>query len=144
MKPDTYIMAPYPISTVTSLIPLISLCFYSVSQRIFARQRLVRHVLVATNTRNNRRNVGGIVLCMVRALSKESLWVSVCILLFLLGNVSVNTFPQQRKAFGDVVFYAVRVVSKKNKSLVLPRTYCFLVVNLTTLPRTQTTAYCVE
>jgi hypothetical protein len=50
--------------------------------------------------------------------------VVLCIL-SLLGNNSVKTFPQQRRIIGCVVFYAVRVVSKEGRLLVLPRTSCY-------------------
>jgi hypothetical protein len=64
-------------------------------------------------TCNNRR----IVRCVY-------LWVCLRICLSLLGNNSVKTFPQQRR-IGDAVFYAVRVVSKEIRWLVLPRVSCF-------------------
>jgi hypothetical protein len=44
--------------------------------------------------------------------------VGLCIL-SLLGNNSIKTFPRQRR-IGGVVFYAVRVVSKENRRLILP------------------------
>jgi hypothetical protein len=97
-----------------------------VSSRIVVRQRLGRHVTLAANTRNNRRIVGGVVFCAVHVVSKEGLWMCLCIPLSLLGIGSVNTFPLQRKIVGDLVFYAVRVVSKKSRRLVLPRTSCLL------------------
>jgi hypothetical protein len=50
------------------------------------RQRLGKHVPAATNTRNNRRNVGRVILYAVRVLSKESLWVCLRIPLLLLGK----------------------------------------------------------
>jgi hypothetical protein len=40
----------------------------------------------------------------------------------LLGNGSVKTFPQQRRLVGSVVLYAVHVVSKESRRLVLPGT----------------------
>jgi hypothetical protein len=46
---------------------------------IVARQQLGGQVPVATNTRNNRRIVGAVVLCAVRVVSNESLWVCLCI-----------------------------------------------------------------
>jgi hypothetical protein len=49
-------------------------------------------------------------------------------LLPLLGNGSVNTFPWQGRTVGGVVFYAVRIVSKGNKQLVL-RTSCIIYCN---------------
>jgi hypothetical protein len=72
---------------------------------IIARQWLGKHILAATNTGKNGRNVE----CVV---SKESLWVCLGIPLSLLGNGSVNMFPQQRRILGGVVLYAVCVVSK--------------------------------
>jgi hypothetical protein len=72
-----------------------------------ARQRLGKHVTAATNTCNNRRNVGLVIFCAVRILSKESLWVCLCVPLSLLGNSSVKTLPRQRRFVGGVVFYAV-------------------------------------
>jgi hypothetical protein len=47
-----------------------------------------------------------------------------CIPLSLLGNNSVKTFPRQGRIVGRVVFYAIRVVSKESRRLVLPRTSC--------------------
>jgi hypothetical protein len=49
-----------------------------------------------------------------------------CIPLSLLGNNSVKTLPRQRKIVGGVVFYAVYIVSKQSRRLVLPRTSCSL------------------
>jgi hypothetical protein len=50
--------------------------------------------------------------------------VCLCILVSLLGNNSVKTFPWQRRIVGGVVFYVVRVVSKESGRSVLPRTSC--------------------
>jgi hypothetical protein len=69
-----------------------------------ARKRLGKHVPAATNTRNNRRIVGCVISYAVRVLSKESLWVSLCIPLLLLGNNTVKTFPRQRRIVRSVVF----------------------------------------
>jgi hypothetical protein len=41
--------------------------------------------------------------------------------LSLQGNGYVNTFPWQRRTIGGVVLYAVHVISKESKRLVLPR-----------------------
>jgi hypothetical protein len=79
-----------------------------------ARHRFGRHVHAATNIR--------VVFYTVPVVSKESLWVYPCSPLSLLSNASANTLPQQQKTFGGVVFYAVYVVSKESKQLVLPRT----------------------
>jgi hypothetical protein len=54
--------------------------------------------------------------------------VGLCITLALLGNSSLNTFPQQRKIVGNVVFYTFRNVSKKSRRLVLPTTSCLIVL----------------
>jgi hypothetical protein len=54
-----YIMATEPISTA---------CVCTYIPPIVARQRLGRHVPVATNTRNNRIIVGGVVFYMVRVV----------------------------------------------------------------------------
>jgi hypothetical protein len=61
----------------------------------------------------------------IRSLSyKRSLWVSLRIPLLLLGHGSAKTFPRQCRIIGGVVFYAVRVVAKERKRLVLTRTSC--------------------
>jgi hypothetical protein len=77
------------------------------------RQRLGKEIPVATNSHNNRRTVQSVIFYAVRVLSKESLWVCLCIPLSLLGNNSVKTIPRPRRTVGAVVFYAVCVVSKK-------------------------------
>jgi hypothetical protein len=56
MKIRTYIMATEHISAATSQIRPISLCVCI--PPIVARQRLGKHVTVATNTRNVRRILG--------------------------------------------------------------------------------------
>jgi hypothetical protein len=89
-----------------------------------AWQRLGKHVPAANNIRYNRLIVRRVIFCAVCTLSKESLWVCMCVPPSLLGNNSVNTFPRQRRIVGGVVFYAVRVVSKQSRRLVLPRTPC--------------------
>jgi hypothetical protein len=48
--------------------------------------------------------------------------VGLCIPLSLLGNSSVKMFTWLRRIFGGVVFYAVRVVSKASRLLVLRKT----------------------
>jgi hypothetical protein len=56
--------------------------------------------------------------------------------LSLLGSGSVKTLPrqrihtQQRRIVGLVVLYAVRVVSKESRRLVLPRTSCLICVRM--------------
>jgi hypothetical protein len=49
--------------------------------------------------------------------------------LSLLDN-SVKTFPGQRRVVGGGFFYSVRVVSKESRRLVLPRTSCFIIVQI--------------
>jgi hypothetical protein len=78
-----------------------------------ARRHLGKHVPVVTNTSNNRRIVG-----------RGCLWLCLCIPLSLLGNNSAKTIPRQRRIVGGVVFYAVRVVWKESRRLVLPKTSC--------------------
>jgi hypothetical protein len=75
---------------------LPSVCVWMYIPPVFARQRLGEHFPAATNRRNNGRIVGSIIFCADRVLSKKSMLVSVCILLSLLGNGSVKTFPRQR------------------------------------------------
>jgi hypothetical protein len=90
---------------------------------VVARQRLGKHVPSATNTCNSG-TAGRVILCAVRVLSMESLWVCLCIPLSLLGKNSVKTFPRQRRIVGGVVFYAVHDISKESRRLVLRRTSC--------------------
>jgi hypothetical protein len=59
--------------------------------------------------------------------------VSVCVFpLLLLGNGSLNMFRcneytrSNRKIVGRVIFYAVHVVSKESRRLVLLRTSCHI------------------
>jgi hypothetical protein len=79
-----------------------------------ARQRLDKHVPTRTNTRSNRRTV-----------RRVCLWVCQCIPLLLLGKNSINTFPRKQSFVGGVVFYAVRVISKESRRLVLPELLVF-------------------
>jgi hypothetical protein len=105
-----YIMETEPISTAYFINPShqsVCLCVYpsiAARQQLVkcippsgAKQRLGKHVPTVTNTRNNRGAVGGVTFYAVRVLSKESLWVCLCISLPLLGNNSVKTFPRERK-----------------------------------------------
>jgi hypothetical protein len=75
-----------------------------------AMQRL-GHVPEATNTRNNR----GVVFYTVRVVTEGRVWVCLYVLLSLLGNSSVNTFPRPQTILEGVVFYAVPVVSKESR-----------------------------
>jgi hypothetical protein len=138
MKVGMHIMAPEPISMallhkyltlvcVPVCLPQLSLLGKGSVKCIPAlvdRQWLGTQVPAATNTRNNGRIVGRVIFYAVRALSKKSLWVCLCIPLSLSANNSVKTFQLQRRIIGGIVFYKVRVVPKENKRLVLPRTSC--------------------
>jgi hypothetical protein len=97
-------------------MPPISMCI----PPSVARQRLGKHVPAAKNTRKNKIIVGRVIFYAVRVLSKESLWVRLCIPVSLLGNNSVKTFSRQRRIVGGVVFYAVGVESKESRRLILP------------------------
>jgi hypothetical protein len=70
-----YVMEPEPIATAYIINPSHqSVCLY-VYAHIIVRQRLAKHIPVETNTRNNKKIVGRVVLTTVRVASKESLWV---------------------------------------------------------------------
>jgi hypothetical protein len=142
MKLGMYIMKPEPISTAYSINPsyqcvCVSVCVSLLSllgkglvkciPPFIARQRLTKHVPMATNTCNNRSIVG----CV-------SLWVCLCIPLSLLCNNSEKMFPRQKRNVEGIVFYAVHVVSEESRQLVLPRTSCFIrhICHLSPLPHT--------
>jgi hypothetical protein len=74
---------------------------------------------------NNRNIIGRMVFCVVRVVSKEILWISLCIPFSLLNNGLVTILSQQRKSVGSVVFYAVCFVWRERRRLVLPRTFCY-------------------
>jgi hypothetical protein len=90
-------------------------------------QQFVKHVPAAMNT-HNRRIVRHTIFYVVHVLTKESLWVCLCIPLSLLGNNSVKTSLQQWRIAGGVIFYVVRAISKESRWLVIPRTSYFLLV----------------
>jgi hypothetical protein len=71
MKAAMYIMAPEPISTAYFINPSHQYVVRFISS-IVARQRLGRHVPVATITSNNRSIVESAVFYTVRVISKES------------------------------------------------------------------------
>jgi hypothetical protein len=89
-----------------------------------ARQRLSKNVTPATNTHNNRRIVGRVVFYAVSVVSKECLWVCLCIPLIIARKRFGKRFPAATGIVAGVVFYAARVVSKKRRQLVLRRTSC--------------------
>jgi hypothetical protein len=111
IKLHMYIMAPETISKAY----FINAWRQSVypSYHCYVKHGLDKHVPAAMNTRNHRRIVG-----------RVCLWICLCIPLSLLGNNLVKTFPRQLRIVGDVVLYAVRVVSEESRGLVIPRT-CF-------------------
>jgi hypothetical protein len=63
-----------------------------------------------TNARRDRGFVYRVIF-NVPCLSREILWIFLCIILPLLGNNWVKTFQRQLSIIEDV-FYAVRIVSK--------------------------------
>jgi hypothetical protein len=89
------------------------------------RHRLGKHVPEATITGHSRRIIGPVIFCAVRVLSKENLWVCLCIFPSLLVNNLVKTFPRQRRIVAGVVFYVVHIVLKGSRRLVLSRTSFF-------------------
>jgi hypothetical protein len=78
--------------------PLPSVC----ESVCVARQRLGKHVPAAKNA------------CSSRRIGWTRVSVGLCSPLSFLGNNSVKMFPRQQRIVGGVVFYAARVVSKKN------------------------------
>jgi hypothetical protein len=72
LKLGMYTMAPEPISTAYFRNLSISLCAVCVSSTIAARQRLGRHIAVATNT-HNRLIVGSVHLYTVRSIPPPTL-----------------------------------------------------------------------
>jgi hypothetical protein len=118
MKLGMYNMTIEPISTTYFTHPshqsgsvLVSLIWSLGKDSVWdippfiVRQRLGKHVIAAMNIRNNTRIVG-----------RVCLWVCLFIPLSLLDNNSVEAFPRQWRIGGAVIFYAVRVVQKKNFS----------------------------
>jgi hypothetical protein len=51
----------------------------------------------------------------------------------LLGNNSVKTFPLKRRMVGGVDVYAVRVVSKESRRLVVPLNSCYTMIKFQTV-----------
>jgi hypothetical protein len=72
------------------------------------------NVPAAMTARNNRRIVGPVILYAVRVLSKESLWVCMCmcIPLSLLGNNSVKVFSRNEES---LVSFSMQSVSYQMK-----------------------------
>jgi hypothetical protein len=121
VKTGTYIIAREPISTVYSINP----CSHSACLCVFFLALLFNG---SVNTFSWQRIHGTTKELLdasfaVRAVSYQgSLWISVP--LSLLGNNSVKRFPRRRKIVRGAFFYAVSVISKESRHLVLPRTSC--------------------
>jgi hypothetical protein len=113
MKLGMYIMATEPISTVLLHKSLPSVCVSVCVSLLW----LLSKGLVKTFLRQR-------IHAKTEELLDACLWVCLRIPLSLLGNNSVKTFQRQRRIVGCVVFYAVCVVSKESRLLVLPRTSC--------------------
>jgi hypothetical protein len=123
MQLGTYVMAPEPIpvayfintshQSLCLCVSLLSLVSKGSIKRIppfIAKQRLGKHIPAAKYTRNNRKIVGCVWLC-----------ICLCVPLLLLGNNSVKASPRQRRIVVGVVLYVVRVVSKESRLVVFPR-----------------------
>jgi hypothetical protein len=102
-------------SVCVSLLSLLGNGSVKCNTPFVARQQLGKHVPRAINTFHNK------TYCWTRVSVGLSVY-----LLSLPGNNSVKTSAQQRKFFAGVIFYAVRVVSKESRPLVLLRTSCCL------------------
>jgi hypothetical protein len=74
------------VSVYVSLLPLQGNDSVRFIPSFGARQQLGKQVPAATNTSNNNNIAGRLIFYAVRVLSKESLWVCLCIPLSLLGN----------------------------------------------------------
>jgi hypothetical protein len=120
MKLGMYIVTPEPISTAYFLNPSINLymCIPPIIARqwlrkffpYFGRKAAARYTSSSGKEYTQNRRIIG--------------WACLFIPLSFLGNGSVNAFPLQRGIVEGVVFYAVQVVSKESRPLVLLRT-CF-------------------
>jgi hypothetical protein len=107
MKLGVYITATEPISTMYFINPFHQfVCLYVYVSIV------VRHRYRGNEYKQRIQATIEELLDAVRALSKESLWVSLCTPLTLLGNNSVTMFPRRQRIDGGVIFYAVRALSK--------------------------------
>jgi hypothetical protein len=107
-----YIMVQEPISTAYLINPSHQSVCLHVYLPVVARQRLEKHVPTATNASNDRELLDS-PFSAFPVVSKENLWVCLCIPLLLLGNSSVNTLPQQQELFEASFF--VRSMSYQKK-----------------------------
>jgi hypothetical protein len=94
---------PISLCVCVSLLSLLGKGLVKCISPFIARKRLGKQVPAAKNIRNNRGIVG-----------RAYLWICLCIILSLLGNNSVKTFPRQRRTVGGVVFQAVRALPKES------------------------------
>jgi hypothetical protein len=117
MAPDSiseaYLIKPSHRSVCLSLISLLGKAVVKCIWPLIVRQQLNKDVPAAMNTQNNRRIV--VRLC---------LWDCPCIPISLVGSDWVKMFPWQQRIAGGVIFYAVHVVWKESRQLVLPRASC--------------------
>jgi hypothetical protein len=133
IKLNMYIMAPEPISTAYFINPSHhSVCLYVyTSYRCEATARL--SVFLRSVLGNGSVNTFSRLLIhsTIKELLDTSFYIRsvsyqrrVCgsVYVSLLDNNSVKMFLRQRRIVGGVVLYAVRVVSKESRRLVLPRT----------------------
>jgi hypothetical protein len=86
------------------------------------RQRIGKHVSAAANICNSRKNLDA--SFSMQSVSYQMRICGSVYPLTLLCNNSVKTFPRQRRIVGGFVLYAVSVVSKEIRGLILPRTSC--------------------
>jgi hypothetical protein len=118
MKLAMYVVAPQPILT-EYLIPPISLCLCLPAPllgNIFPHQRLQKKKELLNAPFS------------LRYVSCEK-FLRICLFfpISLIGKGSMNTFPRQRRMSGDVILYAIPVVSKKNRRVILSiACYCML------------------
>jgi hypothetical protein len=113
-------MAPEAISVAYFTNPSLSLCVCMCAPPIVARQRLGKHVPVATNTPN------GVLLDASFSVRSVSYPMRVCGSVCVSCRCKVKTYPCQWRIFRGVVFCAV-LASKESRRLVLPRTPCYLI-----------------
>jgi hypothetical protein len=109
-------MPPSPSVCVSVCVSLLS--FLGLVSVKCMEQRLHIHIPALVNLRNNRRILG--LVC---------LWACMCIPLSLFGKKSAKMFLRQRRIIWDVVFYAVRVISKESMRLDFLRTYYLFFLN---------------
>jgi hypothetical protein len=123
MNTGMHVMAPEPISTPYFINPSHQcVCVFMCIPLIVARQRLDKRV-PAERTHGTVGELLNASCSMLAVSCRES--IGLCMPLWLLGNSSVNTFPQGI-IIGGVVFYSVRFVSKEGRRLVIPKTSgCF-------------------